>query len=308
MSDFIIKGTVAGFTLEKWITDLTLFSSTSITLMNTWARREFTPQGILIHENHRLIKESYGEVKLALIAIENDIHNLSVNYGQIIYNLNDDRLEGGLRSLFIGNLVENYFTNLRSIYDHLATFPRIVCNKKLLKDGLLRSNSYNDLIGLTMKHAKIIDALSVGIVWAIEESKSNFEVIKNIRDAIIHQGKDTVITVTQARKVYFKIPKKAGIYNSDNLVPNLLGSDLEEFELLHFLKHITRQLLIDMEKLGNTIAEVYITPEIQAEGLMLYALTGICMKPFMTFLFPEGREESFYKNALLANQQRPDVI
>ena len=54
---------------------------------------------------------------------------------------------------------------------------------------------------------------------------------------------------------------------------------------------------MDMEKMGNTIAEIYLTNEIK-QRLMLSALTGLCMRSFMEFLFPFGRNEHFYSKAL----------
>ena len=129
MPSFIIKGMVVGGTVEKWMDDLDMFSSTLVSIMNTWSGNEFSKFGEPLLEHHKFVKASYGEVKQALIAMDNDVHNLSVCYNQILRDLHDEQLEGGMRSLFIGNLVESYFTNMRSIYDHMATFPRIVCTE-----------------------------------------------------------------------------------------------------------------------------------------------------------------------------------
>ena len=103
------------------------------------------------------------------------------------------------------------------------------------------------------------------------------------------------------RATFILVPKQVGIYNSDDLVPRLLTSSAEEQELLPFLQLTTKRLLMDMEKMGNTIAEIYLTEEIK-QRLMLSALTGLCMRSFMEFLFPSGRNDDFYREAVKANQ------
>ena len=153
MASFIIKGTVVGFTIEKWMNDLDLFSSTLVSIMNTWSGIEFSQVGELLQEHHKFVKASYGEVKQGLIAMDNDIHNLSVCYNQIMRDLHDEQLEGGMRSLFIGNLVESYFTNMRSIYDH-GDISRMICTERYLKQGLLRSTSFNDLLSRSIATPK----------------------------------------------------------------------------------------------------------------------------------------------------------
>jgi len=62
MSDFIIKGTSVGFTLENWINDTSLFSSTLVTVMNNWADMEFSKDGGFLQDRHELIRISFGEV------------------------------------------------------------------------------------------------------------------------------------------------------------------------------------------------------------------------------------------------------
>lgn len=120
MSSFIIKGTITGLSYEKWTTDPTLLPSLVFVVMDAWMQECFEPTGIFKIELPDLVKKRYGEVKQAGISLENDIHNLSIGYHMMRKILLDDGIEPVLKELYLSNLTEHYFTNVRSIYDHLA--------------------------------------------------------------------------------------------------------------------------------------------------------------------------------------------
>ena len=92
----------------------------------------------------------------------------------------------------------------------MSTYFRTGHTEHYLKQGLLRSTSFNDLLSKIDSHAKIKEALPIGVIWAIDQCRENFEIVKGLRDAIIHQGKEPVITVSKSRNIYFKVPKQVG--------------------------------------------------------------------------------------------------
>lgn len=300
MSDLIITGTVMGIAKEAWIQDLKLFSSTLITVMNNWANDTFHTNGTWKTENHHLLKKSFGEVRQALFAMENDIHNLSVCYNQLLYTVHDEKLKNGRRSLFLNNLVEFYFTNIRSVYDHMSIFPRIVCPERFLKQGFLKLSSLNDFIKLSKNHKHANEALGPGIIWAANTCLSDLTVIKAIRDAIIHHGHNPIVNVNSTDDVSIKIPKRVGIYSSEDLLPPINDmSENENKQLFPYLKAITTNLLVNMEKFGNTIYKRYVENVKPWDEFYLFALQGIYMEEFQRFLFPKGRSDNFFKNAML---------
>jgi len=301
MSDFIIKGTVMGVTEEAWIKDLKLFSSTLITVMNNWVDDTFDDNNMWKAEHHELVKSSFGKVRQALFAMENDIHNLSVCYNQLLYTIQDEKLKGGRKSLFLTNLVEFYFTNIRSIYDQMAIFPRIVCPESLLKKGVLKLDSLNKFIKFSQTSNKANEALGPGIIWAAKNCESDLETIKMIRDAIIHHGNEPIVRLNSVDDVRFRIPKRVGFYRSEDLLP-LIGESMEDEDkqLFPYLKVITTNLLVNMEKFGKTIYQRYAETVPHIESSNLFALQGIYMEEFQRFLFPQGRSDTFFKNAISA--------
>jgi len=70
----IIKGTVEDFPVEEWISNTKFFSFTFITVLNYWVSRKFFQTGEFLNDHRQIIKERFGEVKQALIGLDDDIH------------------------------------------------------------------------------------------------------------------------------------------------------------------------------------------------------------------------------------------
>src|SRR4051812_42286321 len=104
MSSFIIKGTIMGLSKEQFVNDLSFFVSTLHTVMENWSHHHFTGSGEFITESERHIRKSYGEVRQAIIALDNDIHFLSVCYHQMQHSEKDTSLESGIKMLYFTNL------------------------------------------------------------------------------------------------------------------------------------------------------------------------------------------------------------
>lgn len=114
--------------------------------MQEWITSNFEHTGQFKIEYPDVVKKKYGEVRASVVAFENDIHNLSVCIHHLSYVISDDKPEPGLKLLYISNIVENFITNVRSIYDHLAVFARIVASHEHLHRRTVSLDSLNELI------------------------------------------------------------------------------------------------------------------------------------------------------------------
>lgn len=280
-----------GVSMEDWLNNPEYLSSTLLVIMQNWYAANYNTDGTYRKDLSATCRKQYGEIKQALIALENDMHNLSIIYHQLL-NVKNTTLEAGLKDLYFSNLTESYFTNIRSIYDHISCFPRIVLNEKDLEDKAAKTTSFNELLGFcdpknTVKRQKAEKIYSENLLNSIEKSKADFENVKKIRDAIIHHGKEPVVSNSEGN-ILFRIPIHVGNYNSNNILPDILGFGDKEYPLMDYLQSVTIALFKNMECIGNCIGYEYIGRE--PSGLQyLYALIGICIKDFVNFVFPEGK-------------------
>jgi hypothetical protein len=288
MIDFLIKGTIMGLSQEQVLNDVSMFVSTLHIVMENWAAHHFLPTGEFREEHAPFVKKSYGEVRQALIALETDIHFLSVCYHQLRHTETDDSLESGVRMLYFTNLAESYFTNLRSIYDRLAVFPRIVLSSDELNSDALNKDSFNALVK-SCKNSKITQAAySQDIIAMILNIDQDLQNVRLIRDAIIHHGKEPVVRMDIADHLTIKVPGAIGNYTSPNLLPNILNVKEDEYPLYEYLRALTLNLFTNMEDMGNLIGYYYLQVTGKQQSLYYYGLSGKCMPAFMAFLFPDG--------------------
>lgn len=146
MNKLVIKGTVMGLSQEQVYNDFEFLVSTLHIVMENWVSHTFQPNGEFKAELPQHMKRSYGEIRQALIAMETDFHFLSVCLHQMKFFESEQNLNRSFRGLYFTNQVESYFTTLRSIYDRIATFLRILLTEDELKSDALNKDSFNALV------------------------------------------------------------------------------------------------------------------------------------------------------------------
>lgn len=294
MSTLFIKGTVIGFDYEKWQNDPDSLASWLICILETWQSSKFQASGEFLIEHQEDVRKKHGEVRGAIQAFTNDVHSLSICYHQMLYVLEDKTPEIGLKTLYLSNLVESYITNIRTIYDLMAVFARIVVGQEHLKLRAVSTDSLSDLLKtLANKGQWSIDIFSEPVVSVYKNMRESLEMIREIRNSIIHDGKEPIVTI-KSGVAYFRIPKNINSPYETSL-PDLLNLNTTDFPLFPYLQHITRDLLSHMDNLGTAIGnEAYLKDN--NYKCELPVLIGICIPEFMKFIhmdYKTGSENQF---------------
>ena len=286
MNEFYIKGTVCGISSKDYNDDPELFSSILISVLQTWIFRTYDTQDNLIIDINEESDRQYGRIKAAYYALNNDIHNLSVNYHLLSKLINNFELDKGFKLLYISLLVENYIINLRSIYDLTSFFPSLLLDFKDFKK--IPTGKHSDSLNSLLKNIKKMNIDDINQLYpqSINETimicESNLNDVKTIRDAIIHKGKEAIIEITN-NEVYFRIPKKPP-YGKENCLPDILCLGIDNnFPLIKYLKTLTIRLMNYLEQLGETIGQEFYNKD-NSYRVELTALVGICMRDFKEFL------------------------
>lgn len=290
MCALFIKGTVIGLSKDDWLNNPEYLTSTALLVLQNWYMHNYNSDGTCKNQLSQFCRKQYGEVKQALFALENDLHNLSIVYHQLLY-FKICEIDVGLKDLYFSNLTESYFTNIRSAYDHLSCFPRIGLYEAKLESKVAKLTSFNDLLGFcdiknAEKRAKAEVVYGNKLLGTFEQSRTDFSNIKQVRDAIIHHGKEPVV-MSKGDKVLFRVPAHVGNYNSDNILPNILDLEDSAYPLFEYLQSVTVALFTNMEHIGNSIGNEYVRVGGRIE--YYYGLIGICIKDFIEFLFPNGK-------------------
>jgi len=253
--------------------------------METWAMANFEQTGAFRKDLPIEVKRKYGEVRSANIAFHNDIHNLSIGYHQMKRVMEDQEMESGLKGLYLSNLVENYITNIRCIYDHMAVFSRIVLDHSIITNRNVSTDSLNDLLKYIIADTERAGKIFTEAV-AIELTKlaPGLEVIKAIRDAIIHDGKEPMVTFSSGQPNM--IISRSPYHREENLLPNLLNHQTSNYPMFPYLQHLTKRLFADMENLGAELIKYFISKD-DSYRVGLVALIGICIEDFVNFINTE---------------------
>lgn len=288
MNKLVIKGTVMGLSQDQVYNNFEFFVSTLHIVMENWAMNNFQPTGEFKNDLPIHVKRSFGEVRQALIAMDTDIHFLSVCLHQLKFFESEKNLERSYRGLYFTNQIESYFTTLRSIYDRMATFPRIVLTEDELKSDGVNKDSFNALVKSCHNSKVAQAAYDKHMIDMILNIDTDLQNVRIIRDGIIHHGKEPVVSFEVDRSVKFKIPSVIGNYSSPTLLPDILELGSDTFPLFDYLREITLRLLRNMEEMGNLLGFYWLQGSNKEWPLYYYGLMGYCMEPFMHFLFPGG--------------------
>lgn len=281
MPSLFIKGT-ALVTHESYKDDPTCLGSYLLCIMETWSMQNFANTGEFIVEYPNEVKKKYGEVRAANEAFQNDIHNLTIGYHQMKHVMDDEQMESGLKGLYLGNLVEHYITNIRCIYDHMAVFARIIVDHAYLPQRNVSAESLNALLTYIKKNeTRASEIFTVRITKQLLTMETSLENIKTIRDAIIHDGKEPMITFSSG------IPQirinKSSYKRDESLLPNLLNLGLLDYPMFPYLQRMSNILFTDMEYLGEEIIRFFIIKD-GTFRFELVALIGICIEEYIGFL------------------------
>lgn len=281
MTSLFIKGT-ALVTKENYFDDPKCLGSYLLCAVETWVMRNFANTGEFTADYPNEIKRKYGEVRSASEAFQNDIHNLAIGYHQMKNVMENETMESGLKGLYLGNLVEHYVTNIRCIYDHIAVFSRIVVDHSYLASRNISTESLNALLAYIKKNPlkakKAFTELTMNQMVTLAPSLEN---IKTIRDAIIHDGKEPMITFSSG------IPQiriaRSNYKRDESLLPDLLGLNSVDYPMFPYLQHVTKTLFADLDLMGEEIIKSFIRKD-DSYRFELVALIGICIEDFINFL------------------------
>lgn len=271
-----------GFSYEKWETDPNSLASWLINFLETWEMEHFETSGVFKVALSPVIKKKYGEVRAAIQAIQNDIHNLAIGYHQMDYILRCVETEDGLKILYLGNLTESYIINVRSIYDFMAVFARLAASIDKIGQGNVSTDALTTLLkGIKTSKERGIKFFSEQVIMAYSAMETSLQVVKLIRDAIVHHGKDSIITLKDGTP-YFRIPKNIN-RPYETLLPDILGLKLQDYPLFPYLHRISIDLFEHMHNLGVALAnDAYYKND--SYKTQLPVLVGICIPKFLTFL------------------------
>ncbi|WP_459212403.1 hypothetical protein [Aquimarina rhabdastrellae] len=273
----IIKGTILNCG-EKWFVGKDTYSSILLSVINSWKSNNFTSQDKLNIDIEDWKIRKFGKIKGGIYGFTNDLHNLSINYCLLKETLENVRIKEHKADLYICLLLENYFTNIRSLYDFLFHFVKIALNDKQLK-SYPEKDSLNKLINFSKK-VNNKEKLPKRIQDFLLDIEPYLDEIKTIRDSIIHKGKEIILT-RKEEEVYIRIPK-TGLYSNDNILPNILNSKEVNFNMNRYIREITKSFFYYSELLGYILLiELFEKNEFKWN---LYSITNYCMEEFIEFM------------------------
>lgn len=278
MCNLFRKATVTHLSYKDWKEDKELLSLSLLSILETWNMSTYdNPTKSLPNSEAR----EYGKIKVAYFGLDNDIHNLSINHHLINSLIKNNNIENGLKSMYISLLAENYIINIRSIYDFTSYFPRLLMPIENVQKYSNRKKS--DSLNTLIKYCETdkLNLLPDKLNKFLRDTKAELDNIREIRDSIIHRGKEPIVEIND-NNIFFRIPSKSP-YGQQNSLPDILDLGNENYPLFDYLKVLTLKLFQYLENLGNImIDELYTKNNIT--NLKLTSLTGTCMPDFIKYL------------------------
>jgi len=282
MNDIFIKATAFGISSDEWSTDHNILPSMLLSVLETWSIKTFDGSENLSKDISSDLAREYGKINTAKYGFVSDLHNLAINYSMINRITKDDSLNNGIKSLYIGLLVENYVTNIRSCYDFTSLFPRFLIDIKSIKrlTSMKNSDSLNTLLKFCEKE-KGENIFSESVYRSLAMVRSDLEDIRNIRDSIIHHGKEPIVHI-ENNSLTLRIPKTAP-YGKENALPDILSIGDDNYPLLAYLRELTLRLVNYTEYLGNALFDEFRNKD-NTYKVFLTALIGVCIKDFREYI------------------------
>ncbi|RAJ11707.1 hypothetical protein LV92_02639 [Arenibacter echinorum] len=268
---------------EKWYVGEEIFSSILLSAVNSWIANHYTPQGQLNVDLDLWKSREYGKIKASIYGFTSDLHNLAINYCLLNETIENLEVNKHKTRLYVGLLLENYFTNIRSLYDFLFHLIKICLTDTQLK-SFPGKDSLNNLISFSKK-ANNEDKLPLRVRQFLFDIQPYLEEIRTIRDAIIHKGKEIVIT-KKGDEILIRIPK-SGLYSNDTIFPNILNCKETDYNMKDYLREMTISLFKNSEDLGLVILS-----ELFEKGKFnwnIHSITNYCMEDFTKFMLKQEK-------------------
>lgn len=271
---YTIKGTSTGWNNERLSKSKDVLGMNFISLCQTYKMR--------CEQSEITDERDYGIIKKAINGITNDIHNLSIIIDMMQNSINESKKTNFLSKnyLYLGVLLENYYTNLRSIFDFIPNIMQICLNEKE-KSGLPQSDSYNKLLKY-VNNENNKGKLPKELIEQIKQGEKIFNIIKITRDSIIHKGDDPIIF--QSENEFSFAILKLGVKGQENLIKNILNTEDLRYPIIKYLSKLTNMVIEFLEGLANTIYCIWCKKENEEINIWLSGLEGICIPVFIKFL------------------------
>lgn len=271
-------------TREGWVVGMDSYASLLLTVSYSWIEEHFDRQDNAIGNLTEKRAREIGKINAAIQAYTSDLQNISINYCLLNELLNNPQISTAKRYLYSSLILENYFTNLRSLLDFISYIIRISLTEKQLK-VVPDIDSLNSLISFTKKENNT-GKLPLEIHNFLININPVLNEIRTIRDLIIHKGKEILISRKNDRKFYIKIPKK-GFSDNDNMLPNILNSEDSEYELYSYLRQITKKVFKHIEDIGAVMLNDNIKHS--KYSWTYYAIVNPCLNEFNDFLLNQDK-------------------
>ncbi|WP_218597749.1 hypothetical protein [Polaribacter sp. NJDZ03] len=276
----VIKGTILTYG-EKWVVGNEDYSSILLSVANSWKSNNFSPQDELTVNIESWKSREFGKIKSSIYGYTSDLHNLSINYCFLKETLESSEINKHKANLYVSLLLENYFTNIRSLYDFLFHIIKICLTDKQLKT-YPETDSLNKLIKFS-KNKNNKEKLPERIQHFLLDIEPYLDEIRTIRDFIVHKGKEIIIT-KKDNQLFIRIPK-TGLYSNDNLMPNILNSLEVDYNMEDYIRELTKSIFKYSEDLGMILLiELF---EKEKFDWNLYSITNYCMEDFTEFMLKQ---------------------
>lgn len=224
---------------------------------------------------YKLRPQYQGLVEEARIALAHDIHGLAILNDMLLFIFDKPSDLQHKDFMYVMEIVEKYFMNLRSIYDFMSKVLRLAVEESNI--GKMSFDSLNSLMAFTEKNTKANELLPEDLILLLASIKSEFNLIKSIRDFIIHSGKQ--ISLLKDQDGY-----KLGPFNDDGILIEFLSGENGKYEyLIPYLSQRTENMLNFGEEIGRIIHREFIRMHGEFP-FMLCALEGVCIPSFVKLL------------------------
>jgi hypothetical protein len=280
--NFIIKGVVMS-SPENWFVGEDKYASILLTVAYSWMRINFDNQDNLKEELDNFKAREFGKIKASILGFTSDLHNVAINYCLLNEILTSSEITLAKRHLFSSLVLENYFTNLRSLMDFLCNIIKLSLTEKQLKT-FPDIDSLNKLINFSEKEANK-DKLPSEIQYFLKAVKPTLNEIREIRDLVIHKGKEILISKDENKSYQIRIPKTS-MYSDDNILPNILDSQDVNYNLYDYLRVITKKIFTHTEDIGVIMLnDIIINKKYE---WTIFAIGNQCLSEFNEFLLSKN--------------------
>lgn len=269
----VIKGISAFWDLKDLQRDKNVLGLHIISVCKTWEVDNKYKKDLDERKKGRIIKSIQG--------LENDFFNLAVISNMIndIIENRDNFIIKDKDSLYIGILIESYYTNLRSIFDFIPIIINICLNDEN-SCNYPDFDSFNKLLKFC-KNSNNKNRLPEKLIEKIKDGEDIFKIVRDTRDGIIHRGEDSIVYRTDSGYNFAIL--KGDIVNQENILPNILDSEERDYPIIEYLSKLTNQVIKFIEELSYIIRDIWFSLE-NKRAMIYCALEGTVIPDFIKFL------------------------